>query len=274
MGQASLSRLTSRKMGRKGGSPSFKIKSRGESLPACVRLSSPAERGEIIVDLEGPDWSAQTEVLSTLNSLYADVDVWMTYGQFMYYPSFEKGFAAPIPPEVIEGGDFRNLKGYVSHLRTFYAALQEINKQDLLHEERFIPDVGDLAFLLPILEMAGEHARFIPDVLYVFNYTFPASSHRSGGPLAEEMDQRIRSKNRYFPLPALPLNPSPSPLPPDQRHHPSHLKRLPFCAKLAGSWQKGQSASSGKHGKRSQGDQTHRIHPRGDSHHRKRPCQL
>lgn len=179
---------------------------RGVLACMCEAVFS-CRKEEIIVDLEGCDWLAHDDVLSYLNSIYADPDVWMTYGQFMYYPSYTKGFAAPIPQDVIDSNGFRNLSGCVTHVRTFYAALfQEIEKEDLLNDGRFFPEAGDLAYLIPMLEMSGSHVRFIPDVLYFFNYTFPASSHRAGSALEAEMDKKIRSKNKYFPLPELPFS--------------------------------------------------------------------
>ncbi len=179
---------------------------RGVLACMCQAIFS-CSKNEIIVDLEGCDWLAHEEVLSRLNSVYADSNVWMTYGQFKYYPSFSQGFAAPIPEEIIDTNDLRNLTGCVTHVRTFYAALfQEIDKADFLHEGHFFSEAGDLAYLIPMLEMSGTHSRFIPDVLYIFNYTFPASAHRAGGSLEVEMDQKIRGKNKYFPLPELPLD--------------------------------------------------------------------
>jgi glycosyltransferase involved in cell wall biosynthesis len=178
---------------------------RGLLACMCQAVFS-CRKEEIVLELEGCDWLAHNDVLNALNSVYADPEVWMTYGQFLYYPSFRQGFAAPIPQEVIEHNDFRHLSGHVTHARTFYAALfQEIDKADFLYNGSFFPEAGDLSYLIPLLEMSGEHAQFIPDILYMFNYTFPASNHRAGSALAADMDKAIRSKNSYFPLPELPL---------------------------------------------------------------------
>jgi alpha(1,3/1,4) fucosyltransferase len=180
----------------------LKNKERKGMLACMCQAIFACRKEEIIVDLEGCDWLAHEDALSYLNSVYADPDVWMTYGQFIYYPSFSKGFAKPIPAKTIEKNDLRNLKSCITHLRTFYAALfQQIDKEDLLIEGRFFPEAGDLAYLIPMLEMSGEHVRFIPDVLYVFNYTF----HRLENNLTAEMDRMIRSKNKYSPLPELPI---------------------------------------------------------------------
>jgi glycosyltransferase involved in cell wall biosynthesis len=184
----------------------FKNRERRGLLACMCQAVFSCRKEEIVLELEGCDWLAHNDVLAHLNSVYADSEVWMTYGQFLYYPSFRQGFAAPVPQKVMEQNDFRHLSGHVTHARTFYAALfQEIDKADFLHNGSFFPAAGDLAYLIPLLEMSGEHAKFIPNILYMFNYTFPASNHRVGLTLEETMDKAIRSKNSYFPLPELPL---------------------------------------------------------------------
>lgn len=178
---------------------------RGLLACMCQAIFS-CSKEEIVVDLEGRDFLAHDDVLSHLNATYADPDVWMTYGQFKYYPSFSQGFASPIPSDIIEANSFRSLKGHVTHPRTFYAALfQEIEKKDFLSDGSFYSKAGDLSYLIPMLEMAGAHSRFIPDVLYIFNYSFPSNLDRQSSDLEVEMDQKIRRKTPYAPLPELPL---------------------------------------------------------------------
>jgi len=163
------------------------------------------DKEEIIVDLDGNDWLAHDEVLLELNKIYADPDVWMTYGQFLRYPGFLVGFASEVPEEVIEENKFRSFGGAVTHLKTFYAGLfQEIEKKDFLFEGKFIQKAADLAYTIPILEMAGDHIRFVSDVLYIYNHSYPVHDHKVSNQLEEKMDRFIRSKESYFPLDFLP----------------------------------------------------------------------
>ena len=181
---------------------------RNGTLACMCRGAFTCSKDEIIVDLEGCDWLVHDEVLRYLNSVYADPDIWMTYGQFLYYPMYTQGFASSIPENVIRNNEFRNLSGCVSHLRTFYAALfHEIDKQDFILDRHFFKESGDLAYILPLLEMSGQHTRFTPELLYMFNYTFPASNHRADSELGASIDKIIRHKNKYFPLPELPITP-------------------------------------------------------------------
>ncbi len=187
---------------------------RGHLACTCQAVFSCRE-DEIVVELDGTDWLANEEVLSKLSELYTDPNVWMTYGQFTYYPDFWEGFASPIPKETIEKNDFRSLHGCVSHLRTFYAGLfQQIKKEDFLDGEKFFPRADDLAYIIPMLEMAGTHSRFVPEVLYVLNYSAGANSEKSPCDLEAVMDKKIRSKEKYSPLPELPFFRSKNKIPP------------------------------------------------------------
>jgi glycosyltransferase involved in cell wall biosynthesis len=160
---------------------------------------------EIVVDLDGNDWLAHEGVLSCLNELYQDPDVWMTYGQFLRYPRYTRGSAFEVPEEVIEENRFRSFGGAVTHLKTFYAALfQEVDKGDFLFEGKFIEKAGDMAYALPLLEMAGRRICFVPEVLYVYNEAQPLNEHKVPDDLEAAMDRYIRSKKPYLPLDELP----------------------------------------------------------------------
>jgi len=78
---------------------------------------------EIITIMDGDDWFAHEHVLEKLNSVYADPEVWATYGQFVYHPCKTPGWAAQVPPEIIETNAFREYPWVTTALRTFYAGL-------------------------------------------------------------------------------------------------------------------------------------------------------
>lgn len=175
------------------------------NIYAAVHLCAPEE---IIVDLDGDDLLAHNEVFARLNEAYADENVWLTHSKWRYYPSNNicTGNAAkPVPYEVIEQNGFRAYESAPSHLRTFYAALfQKINIEDLLYNGEFISVTSDLAFMFPMLEMAGRHIKFIPEVLYVYDQDTPYNDHRLR--LSEQiaMEMYLRTeKMKYQPLKGL-----------------------------------------------------------------------
>ncbi|MCI5051711.1 MAG: glycosyltransferase family 2 protein [Simkaniaceae bacterium] len=132
---------------------------------------------EIVVILDGDDWLAHPNVLSELNSYYARSRVWMTYGQYLQAPTYEKGLCAPLSQYTLKRAKCRNEHPWVtSHLRTFYAGLfRYIKKEDLMYEGKFFPTTYDLAIMLPMIEMAREHCFFTPNVSYIYNFGTPSN---------------------------------------------------------------------------------------------------
>lgn len=125
---------------------------------------------EIILIVDGDDWLARNDVLEILYEIYSNPGVWITYGQLKRYPSGIVGTCHEIPKDVIKSNSFRLYPWTSSHLRTFYAWLyKRIKKEDIMFEGKFVPVCGDLAIMFPMLEMAGTHSRFIPEVLYIYN---------------------------------------------------------------------------------------------------------
>jgi glycosyltransferase involved in cell wall biosynthesis len=129
---------------------------------------------EIILMLDGDDWLAHDQVLNCLNLCYNDSNVWMTYGSACEYPSYKRSEAHyPIPESVHEKRNYREFtrdRFLISHLKTAYAGLlKKVKVEDLQFNGQFMPATSDEALMLPAIEMAGKHAHFIRDILYIYN---------------------------------------------------------------------------------------------------------
>jgi len=152
---------------------------------------------EVVVMLDGDDWFHDDHVLDILADVYADPEVWLTFGSFCMFPS-GNGWAQNIPGEVVRLNAFRYHQPAPSHLRTFYAKLfKEIDRQDLCENGDFYEYTYDLAMMFPMIEMAGERFRFIPQILYVYNCENSISDHRVGKHKQRQTDLRIRARDRY-----------------------------------------------------------------------------
>jgi glycosyltransferase involved in cell wall biosynthesis len=174
---------------------------RGGALSNVYKGISLADPSEIVVNLDGDDWFPHDSVLKKVNSVYQDPEVWVTYGQFVYYPCGTPGWASQVEEEVILTGAFRDHAWTTTALRTFYAGLfQKIDKEDLLIDGDFFPMAGDLAYMWPILEMAGVHSRFIPDVLYVYNIETPINDIKKDPELQKNYGLLTRDRPRYAPI--------------------------------------------------------------------------
>jgi len=160
------------------------------------------QNDEIICIIDGDDWLPHENVLQSLNGYYADPDVWLTYGQTIDYPTGqERRFSKPIPLKVLKEGSIRNKPWMTSHLRTFYAGLyKKVKLQDFLFNGAFVPMAEDVACMLPMIELAREHAYYIDEILYVYNATNPISEHRVSVKLKESIDQYLRGLRGYGPL--------------------------------------------------------------------------
>lgn len=152
---------------------------------------------EIIIIVDGDDWLTNNQVFALINQLYQTEDAWITYGQFWYWKKNKKGLCKPLPDDALQQGTVRQFSWRTSHLRTFYAGLfQQIALEDLLWNGGFLPKCADVATMFPMIEMAGTHTKFIPEVLYMYNDDNPTSFHHN----PEEqraIEKMLREKTPY-----------------------------------------------------------------------------
>lgn len=163
---------------------------------------------EIVVTVDGDDFLAHENVLSKLNKIYSLSPTWVTYGNFLDYPSYKQKPVSckPFPKSVIFNNSFRKHEWVSSHLKTFYAGLfKQIRKEDLCYKGSFMPMGGDLALMMPMLEMSGKHTRFISEIMYLYNRSNPLSDHIINLPLQSECANYVRGLPKYKKLKALPF---------------------------------------------------------------------
>jgi len=159
---------------------------------------------DVIVLVDGDDMLADRDVLSKLYKVYEDNDCWMTYGSYSNSAGVRDAICYPYDKKVINKNTYRSSRWLASHLKTFkyklwkqldmnifHIADHEIKKAlrrallkgqlrkwqhwrkikslDLLDASgKYIRRVDDKAFTYPMLEMAGEKAVFIEDILYIY----------------------------------------------------------------------------------------------------------
>lgn len=153
------------------------------------------EGDEICVEVDGDDWLPNSNVLTKINEIYQDENVWMTSGSFKYHDG-RPGFANP-PTKFT---DIRKQTFTLSHLRTWKAWLwKKILPEDLKDENgKFWSVAGDLAFMFPMLEMSGEeHYRFVPDINYIYNESNPINDHKVNLNKVMTTVNKIRNKKEY-----------------------------------------------------------------------------
>lgn len=165
----------------------------------------------IIVTVDGDDYLADHSVLSYLNATYSE-DIWMTYGQYKPLSGKYKGICQPLEYNVTfdEKGEkvinqltsdtYRRSGAWVtSHLRTFRAWLwRRIDDDDLRDKDgKYFKIAWDLAFMYPMIEMAGSHVKFINEVLYYYNDLNPSCDGTVNPKIQIETGKYIQSKPIY-----------------------------------------------------------------------------
>ena len=161
---------------------------------------------DVIVVLDGDDWFYDDNTLETLNKIYSEEDVYVTWGSFMTFPPgcIHLNYADNVLQEVKDKKLFRNVLNIFGHLRTFkYRLYREIHDEDLRDPEtkEYFRLSGDVALLYPLLEMAGDKSRFIPDIIYVYNINNPLNDFKLYGTEQMATTDYIRSKPIYPTLP-------------------------------------------------------------------------
>jgi glycosyltransferase involved in cell wall biosynthesis len=158
---------------------------------------------DVMVALDGDDWLPDPAVLTRVRAAYADPATWITYGQFVFWDGAERplrpGFAAPpADPACV-----RTLPWSTTHLKTWKVFLwRQIRPPDLLGPRgAFWETSCDQALVLPMIEMAGRpHARFLPEVNYVYNQESPANEFKLDGERQRANREAIRRRPPYAPL--------------------------------------------------------------------------
>jgi len=196
-----------------GDDPRFKIIENSnkkyvlQNIIMGIEASKP-NSGDIIVILDGDDWFSKKSVLSSLNQAYKREECWLTYGSYIEYPSGNKGkFAKQVPEHIIKNNSFRQSEWMTSHLRSWkYGLWEAINQERSFVEpgpidsSNHFANCWDLAYMFPLLELAGRKSYFISDVLYVYNRQNPLNVDKLDHQLQLKMEQKIRNMDRYPPL--------------------------------------------------------------------------
>jgi glycosyltransferase involved in cell wall biosynthesis len=150
---------------------------------------------EICVEIDGDDWLPNSNVLSFIDDVYKDENVWMTSGSFKYHDG-RPGFANP--PKKFT--DIRKQTFTLSHMRTWKSWLwKKIKEEDLKDNSgNYWSVAGDLSFMFPMLEMSGEnHFKYIPNVLYIYNESNPLNDHKVNMNKVSSTVNIIRNKLQY-----------------------------------------------------------------------------
>jgi hypothetical protein len=126
---------------------------------------------DVVAWLDGDDWLAHDDVAATVLEAH-QAGAWVTWGQFIHWPSYASGWASDFSPEIAEPRNYRYDQWRSTHLKTFRAGLfKRIRWQDLTQPSGdLVERARDCAVMFPLLEMAGpRRTKFLPAVSYIYN---------------------------------------------------------------------------------------------------------
>lgn len=137
----------------------------GALFQTYYQMVREAQDQDIIVHLRGGDWLANEHSLATLNHIYQNQDVWLTYPQYVEYPSYKKGILKALPKKHLHKKRLHRMPWASSPFKTFYAGILKQVEIESTAASLFAD--GEKTLMFPMAEIGKSHVRFISEVLYV-----------------------------------------------------------------------------------------------------------
>ena len=153
-----------------------------------------AQPNSIVIELNGDDWLPDPGVFAFLNKVYQDPSVWMTYNTLRESTGIIP-FQLPLPRAIRRARSFREHPWVTSHLHTFRRPLfNHVPEEVLIDPEtgEFWLSADDIALYLYMLELAGDHAKHLWRITYIYNF-HEQTEYRLDRKGQLDREQRIRS---------------------------------------------------------------------------------
>lgn len=165
------------------------------NLRLGIDILNPDEE-DVIFLLDGDDFLPHDGVLARIAEVYADPDVWLTYGNYRPHP-YNTGqvLAHAYPQNVIQSRSFRTHSACFNHPLTFRKFLwDQITDADLQTKVgKWFTGGYDMVIMAPMLEMsAPDHFRFLDEHLYTYNAINPLSDAIINVNLVEESREMMQ----------------------------------------------------------------------------------
>ena len=144
-------------------------------------LKSKDSPDSILLVVDGDDFLFSEYALKIIEHVYVqDPSLLLTFGNWIGYPDGTTSNCKPYDSNVVDGNEYRSVPFVASHPRTFKSKLwYSIKDSDLRDDDGEYFKAGwDVAFMIPMLEMAQERHAFVDHILYCYNRINPLSDFR------------------------------------------------------------------------------------------------
>ena len=176
---------------------SYQNEFRVPQIANILFLTTKSKDGSIIVTVDGDDYLKDNDVINKLNKVYTD-DVWVTYGTYENFAGQRAGWVYEYPQFIVENNLCRDYEWLGTHLRTYRKELfMKINIDDFKINDEWMFTTGDQAFMIPLLEMAGDKSKYINESLYVYNDLLATNDSNQNRQKQIDMSNYIRRKEKY-----------------------------------------------------------------------------
>lgn len=147
---------------------------------------------DIVIEVDGDDWLATSDAFSKVVDKHKKGFL-ITHGSFVYSDG-RPGFSKPFTVEQL-----RVSIANATHLRSWRAKLwKSIKVEDLFVNDWYAETAGDVFFMLPMLEMAGnDRICHMKDILYIYNESNPINDHKVNLQKQLTFANIGRAKNKY-----------------------------------------------------------------------------
>lgn len=179
-----------------------KTKNKGglASIVDGIQALDPGEN-DIIINIDGDDFLYLTTALEIINYTYKRTDCLITYGSFKTQSGQLRipGQGRRYTQNIINKCLYRKADWIASHLRTYkYSLWNKVKKDDLKDEDREYWRVAwDMAFMFPMLEMAGDRQEAVSDVIYCYRDNTGSNDHTLNRDEQKRVAKIIREKKSY-----------------------------------------------------------------------------
>ena len=171
-----------------------------KSIIDGTQVLSPGEN-DIMINIDGDDYLYLTTALEIVKSTYERTDCLITYGSFKTQSGHIRipGQGRRYTQNIINRCLYREAEWIASHLRTYkYSLWSKIKKEDLQDEDSEYWRVAwDMAFMFPMLEMAGNRQEAISDIIYCYRDNTGTNDHTINRDEQRRVARKIREKNSY-----------------------------------------------------------------------------
>ena len=184
----------------------FKLIKKGENKGGLASIVDGTEalnpgKDDILINIDGDDFLYLTTALEIINYTYERTDCLITYGSFKTHSGQIRmlGQGRRYTQNIINRCMYRKADWIASHLRTYkYCLWDNIKREDLQDEDgEYWRYAWDMAFMFPMLEMAGDRQEAVSDIIYCYRDDTGANDHTINRDGQKRAAKKIRDKMPY-----------------------------------------------------------------------------